>query len=633
MSSFAPTLAPFSPLQRKIWFGFCLAVLGAVAFWAQHVVADLPTEEQRALVPVSTVWGMHACLALGLASLGGIGLAVGRWLGRRHLLIAGGFVVLGYLVCWLAPETNRILYDEHIYMQIGQTIAHTGRAEYATYAKAEYGEFTTIAAWVNKQPNGHPYLLSWAYRLAGVSESVSHVVERLAVGFTAALLYLALVIVPVALPAGAVAAVPLCFLLTPLVLWWGQTVAVEPTAVLTTVAGFFAACLHARCRNLETGEGAPLTALLLAVTAAFAAYFRPESLLVFPVIATLLWAVDRRLLEDRVTWAAFGVSLALLAPHLLHLWSVRTEDWGATDGRRFDTGFLQTNLASNAGYFVQQKWFPLAGSVLALCGAGWLALRQRWFGVCAGTWFLLSWGIFVLFYAGGYYYGASTRYAVVSSVAVALFMGIGATALWGGLRRQPLLRGLAGAVVALNWIAAMHFVPTLGRETNQGRADLEFIREAAAQLPTGSLIVSADPCVWAVLGRNSSQLMHVEGMIRTDLHELVNQYPGGIYLHWDYWVNAQQNFVDVWRDLVLRSQATLIMRRNAEEAKMAIFRLDTPHALATMGKPLPLERQNKHLAVNLDTVLAELSAAEAHPGPDPAPDTPPAPPPAPAASP
>ena len=122
----------------------------------------------------------------------------------------------------------------------------------------------------------------------------------------------------------------------------------------------------------------------------------------------------------RIYLYAFGLALALLTPNLLHLWSVRTEDWGAADGHRFGADFLARNLASNAGYFVQQKWFPLAGTLLALGGAGWLARHRRWFGVTALGWFLLSWGIFVLFYAGGYYYGASSRYAVISSASVAL---------------------------------------------------------------------------------------------------------------------------------------------------------------------------------------------------------------------
>jgi len=75
--------------------------------------------------------------------------------------------------------------------------------------------------------------------------------------------------------------------------------------------------------------------------------------------------------------------------------------------------------------------------MLACAGIGWLMLANRKIGWAAMLWFGLSWGIFVLFYAGGYYYGASSRYAVVSAAPVALLMGIGASALFALLRRNP----------------------------------------------------------------------------------------------------------------------------------------------------------------------------------------------------
>ena len=403
--------------------------------------------------------------------------------------------------------------------------------------------------------------------------------------------------------------------------------AVEPAAVATAVAVFFAACLHARWRNQETGEGSPASGAVLAAAAAFAAYFRPESLLVFPVAASLLWAADRRFLEDRTTWAALALSVALVLPTLLHLWSMHTEDWGATDGRRFDLSFLSKNLVSNAGYFVVQKWFPLGGTALALTGAGWLAWRNRWLGVSAGLWFLLSWGIFVLFYAGGYYYGASSRYALVSAAPVALFMGIGAAAAYGWSRRHPALLGGIAVAITLNWAAALHFVPTLGRESNQARADIDFVHEAAALLPTGSLVISTDPCIWNICGRNASQLYVLEGMLRTEMRELVRQYPGGIYLHWDYWVHAEQRFAKVWRDLVVDTRATVVYRKTHEDVKLVLFRLDTPYACEVFGG----QYKGDTSRINPDHLAAEALKAgttpRAEPGPKAAADAsaPPAP--------
>jgi hypothetical protein len=596
---------PESRWARPWWYGLCLAALGATFFWAQRVVSDDSMDEQRALVPVSTVWGMHACLVLGIAGFAGVVAPLARLLGRRHLLTGLGLAVLGYGAVGLAPETNRIYFDEHIYMQVAQTLAHTGRAEYANYARAEYGQFSVYEAWVNKQPNGHPYLLSWPFRIFGASEGVAQTTVRVVVALTAALLYFALVLAPWTLPPAAPLAVAIVFLFTPLVPWWGHTVAVEPTTAATAAVVFFAACLHARWRDPVTGQGFPATGAVLAATAAFAAYFRPESLLVYPVAAALLWAADRRFLEDRTTWAALALSLALLAPNLLHLWSVRMEDWGATDGRRFGVEFLTKNFQSNAGYFVQGRLFPLAGTALGLIGAGWLAVRSRRFVLAAALWFVLSWGIFILFYAGGYYYGASDRYAVVSAAPVAVFVGIGAAALFTGLRRHPALLGAVGAAIVLNWASAMHFVPTPGREATEARADVDFARAMAAKLPTGSLVISPDPCLWNLLGRNASQMPTVHNMVRTEMRELVRQYPGGIYLHWDYWVNSNQpRMAEVWKKLIIDSHATIFGRGAAEAYKFALFRLDTPYARETMGGQAKIEGPQP----DLDEVAAEALA-------------------------
>lgn len=608
--------APAARRWRQWWFGFVLFAFGGALLAEQLLVFFRTADELRALVPVSTVWGMHACVLLGFSALVGLAGRLWQMLGRKHLLVGLALALVGFGACGLAPRTTRIFYDEHIYMQIGQTLAHTGRAEYANHANAEHGEFELYDAWVNKQPNGHPYLLSWCYRLFGVSEAVSHLWVRTLVGLTAALLYLGLVLVPARLPRGTPVAAALAFVFTPLVLWWGHSVAVEPAAVATTVAAIFAACVHARLRDPETGEGTLGGATLLSATVAFAAYFRPESLLAFPVAALLLLALERRSWRDRPTWAALALAIALVMPNLLHLWAVRGEDWGATDGNRFGGGYIWQNLASNAGYFVQGEWFPLAGSVLALVGAGWLAARQRLLGVAVGAWLLLSWGIFVLFYAGGYHYGASSRYAVISTAPVALLVGLGVAQLWSLVGGRRFAAGLLGGVLLLNWVRAMHYVPTLGREACEARADVAWIRDAANALPDGVLVISSNPCVWNILGRNASQPGSVADRVQNDLAALQRQYPGGVFVHWDYWANAQADIAETLRQLVVSTKATVWRRGASETYKFALFQIPTAPAVSD-------EQGSARLAkgmIDCDAVAAE--ALQASPE---APQSPPVP--------
>jgi hypothetical protein len=596
-----------SRLFRVLWLTFAVLVLAVTAVWAYRV-ATLPSfDDQRNVVPVSTVWGMHACLVAIIAGLGGIAVPLARILGRRRCLTALGLVVAGYLACGLAPGITRIFFDEHIYAQIGQTIAHTGRAESANYARVEYGQFEMYSAIVNKQPNGLPYLLSWLYRIVGVSDEVSHFLNRALVGLAAAALYLGLALVPWKLPTGAGLAAALLFIFTPLVLWWGHTVAVEPPAAATAAFAFLAVCAHARLRDTATAQGLPASGLLLAGATAFAVYFRPESLLVFPLVAVVLWSTDDRFIEDLSAWGALALATALAAPNLLHLWSVRDENWGARDGRRFAFEFVQKNLESNGGYFLDSRWFPTAGTVLAVAGLLWLLGRNRTAGVALASWFAMAWGIFILFYAGGYYFGASSRYGVVSCAPVAILMGIGLAALFGVLRRVPVLGCGLAACGLINWGAAMHYVPTMSREAVEAQADVDFIARVAPTLTEGSVVLSPDPCIWLLKGVNSSQIFTLDEMVHTQMKELANQFPGGVYLHWSFWHNAEPTMAAESAKLLVETNATVVARVQCQAYKLALFRIDTPEALARFGGREPAPPYHD---TDLDKMLARARAAQ-----------------------
>ena len=102
-------MTPSPRLHRLVWLSFALIVLAATAYWAGRVLTGLSMEEQRNLVPVSTVWGMHACMVAIIAGLGAVAVPVGRILGRRRLLTALALLVGGYLACDLAPKTVRTI--------------------------------------------------------------------------------------------------------------------------------------------------------------------------------------------------------------------------------------------------------------------------------------------------------------------------------------------------------------------------------------------------------------------------------------------------------------------------------------------------------------------------------------------
>ncbi len=288
-----------------------------------------------------------------------------------------------------------------------------------------------------------------------------------------------------------------------------------------------------------------------------------------------------------MAWGALAFALILVAPTLSQLWAVRGEDWGATDGRRFNLDLVGRNFRSNAGYFLLGREFPVAGTVLALIGLGWLLARARPAAAVVAAWFLPAWGIFVFFYAGGYHYGASNRYALISAAPVAIAAGVGAAALVAWSRRYLAWGGLLAALVGLSWSAAAVFVPGLGREAIEVQEEVAWVAEQAKRLPSGSLIITQAPSLWLIEGRNASTWLPVAELARGQLRELANQYPGGVYLHYGFWDNAEGDRADAAAGIVVDFRAREIARFATHAMTFAIFRLDTPEALARHGGPAP----------------------------------------------
>ena len=110
----------------------------------------------------------------------------------------------------------------------------------------EYGDYTCFRLEYNKEPNGWPYVLSIVFRLFGVSEQAAFFTTNalfllaiLAVFFSGWLLFY---------DARAALFSALIFALTPQVLIWCNTVAVEPSAACMAAFAVLSALYYLRAR-------------------------------------------------------------------------------------------------------------------------------------------------------------------------------------------------------------------------------------------------------------------------------------------------------------------------------------------------------------------------------------------------
>jgi hypothetical protein len=536
-----------------------IVVVAAVVAWPLVTRADRLIDQLKAV----QFWSLEACavlvVALGLPALKGALRDASRQDGVR---IAGLMALAAALTLFVAPRTNRIYYDEHIYQGIGHNLADLKRAQVCNDATVQYGRLQCQYAEYNKQPYAYPHVLSVLYRLVGARSWVAHAVNAAAMALTTAAVYLLVWLLfgdrLAAWYAGLLVA------LTPEQILWSATAAVEPTASLSAVAALVFVA-HA-CRG---ASGVALFAAAAAV--AYAVQFRPESFLIVPVAGVLIWPRARRELGSVRLWWAGLLFLALSAVHIAHLFAVRDAGWG-TSAARLSVGYLAQNFTTNGAFFVLDERFPVAFTLLAVVGLGGRTFRAE--RLAMALYFLLFFGIFLLFYAGSYNYGADVRYSLLTVPAVAVLGGLGAArvARWfaGGAGTRA---AAVTAALCLQFLWYLPLVRATGEEAWAARADVSFARRFARELPSNAYVLTHNPGMFHLWGVSAGQLSLVSSNPQY-LDFLIDRYSAGVYVHWNFWCNVQEPVQPAFCRTALQLRPTELAREHRErDQHFAFYRL------------------------------------------------------------
>ena len=541
------------------------ACLGALVAWA--LLTPVPVLRQQ--LTILQFWSLEVCVALGVALCVVVLGQMSKLLDRRDVLGATLPLALGLaLTVAVAPRTNRIFYDEQIYQNVGQNLADLRRAQMCNDGAIVNGRLRCSNAEYNKQPYAYPHLLSVAYRAFGVGTTPAFVVNAMAMGLTVCGVYLLVVILFADRAAAFFAGLLLA--LTPQQIVWSASAAVEPSASAACVAALLAAACFVRLGSTASLLGA-------AVAAAYAIQFRPESLLIVPVIAVLIWQRARQeLTRPRLWWAAL-LFLALAAVHVAHTAAVRHDGWGTAQAR-FAFSYVAANLRANGWFYLADSRFPAAYTALAILGLwGQRAQAGRLTMAC---YFVVFVGVALLFYAGSYNYGADVRYSLATYPPLAILAGLGLARLvepfdraW---HRRLALLGLASALV----VQFLWYLPQV-RSTTDGawaaRADVEFAASLVPDLRGNRYILTQNPGMFQVWGVNAGQT----SLAATDparLDALARQYPGGLYLHWNFWCNVQDPIQRGFCTRVLELRAGEPVREaNSGDQRYVLYRLTEAH--------------------------------------------------------
>jgi hypothetical protein len=206
-----------------------LAMLAVPAFFA----VGLNAGEQREWLQRWEFWvleGLFVCVVVTTI------VEARRLRANRRLLLAAAAVgaLAWVLSSSLAPRTNRIYYDEQIYLGIAQNLTDLRLAQMCNDGTVEYGRLQCWRSDFNKEPNGYPYLLSLVFRAVGVGDSGAFVFNN----FVAAVSAFLVVLLGAMLFDDRYAAVlsGLVLTLLPMQLWWTNTAAAEPSAAMWCAA-------------------------------------------------------------------------------------------------------------------------------------------------------------------------------------------------------------------------------------------------------------------------------------------------------------------------------------------------------------------------------------------------------------
>ena len=551
--------------SERLWIPLAIAwlvALAAMAAWLLGTTTDLLREQLMA----AQFWSLEACAFLLLA-IGPLLLkAMSAGLERSDLIRLGALMALAVaLTLFVAPRTNRIYYDEQIYQSAGQNLADLRRAQICNDGTVEYGRLHCSYAEYNKQPYGYPHVLSLIYRAFGVRPSAAFMVNAAVMGLTIAAIYLLVWLLFKNRDAAFFAA--LLAALTPEQIIWSATAAVEPSASLAAVGALLFAAHAARSPRTLALAGA-------AVAAAYAVQFRPESFLILPVAAVLLWPRLRAEITTVRLWWIGLLFLALVAVHVGHLFAVRNAGWGASDAR-LSWRFAIDNLRVNGRFFLWDERFPLLFTLLAIVGLTRPRLgRER---LAIGLYFLSFFGIYLLFYAGSFNYGADVRYSVLTVPPLAVLGGLGASHLAGWFERQT--ARVAGRIIVTGVLGlqCLWYSPVVRATTEEAwaaRADVRFAQSFAAELPANAYVLTHNPGMFQVWGVNAGQLSLP---VRNPeyLGVLANRYAAGVYVHWNFWCNVQDPIQPEFCRKALQLKSFSLVREYQErDYRFAFYRLE-----------------------------------------------------------
>jgi 4-amino-4-deoxy-L-arabinose transferase-like glycosyltransferase len=482
----------------------------------------------------------------------------------------------------VAPRIHKIYYDEDIYLNVGQNIAHLKKVGMCNGGHNLYGEYNCNRLEYNKEPNAWPYLVSIVFRLFDVSHTWGFILNNIAWALSIFIVFMIGYLLFNSRKTGLFSAMIFAFI--PEGIIWSNTTSAETSAAFFAGFSILSITLYVKEPELKR-------LFLASVVLPFSFQFRPESLLIVLPAATAVVLMCPGEFKKERTYFFLLFVLFLSMAHCIHLFAVKNEGWGTSDSK-FALKYFYDNFCVNFLFYIKNKRFPVLFSIFFLSGICFAMPKRKQSNpgkkgqiinffvkekMIILLWFSCFWGIFLFFYAGSYNYGADVRFSLVSYMPFAIMSGYGASCLSEWILKRYDFKSVDLCLCLLICFCFVSFLPYIRAEKQEAwgaRADHKYAEVMAANIPSHSIILTHNPTMFLLFKKNA-----VQGSIalheKEYLKELARQYIGGVYFHFNFWCNvddpSQQSFC---KTILSTYKNTQLMTFREQNYKYALYKLE-----------------------------------------------------------
>lgn len=439
--------------------------------------------------------------------------------------------VLGFsLRTFVAPHTDRVFFDEDIYLNIGQNIARDGKAVLCNYGTQE----TCIDGVYNKQPNGYPFLMGVLFFLFGTSEVSAHYANAVLGGLSVLLVFLIAYLFFENKKIGLLSA--LIFALIPVAIRWSPTTAAGTAFVFFTGLTVFAFLSYLK-------DGSRKLFLLGMFSLVFTIQIRTEGVLLFFVVLLMFLFFKKSIfdvIKDRKNLLILVVFVFLLVPHLIHLNTMRSESWG-TEDKALGFKYVDENFEDNGMFFFKNSRFPVVFTLFSLIGLCSFSKSDFKRKLVLAVWFLCFFGLYLLFYAGSFNYGTDVRFSLNLYMPVAILGGCGGYIVSSNLKKRLFKRRyisvvLVAAVILVSFYPFVGMVSSVEDSAWDARFPHDFLVEEMKELPDDCWIFTQVPSLVLVHGKNGLQSWYAQNPEVVDRVFNSSDY---VFYYEGYWCHSE----------------------------------------------------------------------------------------------